>query len=41
MYTAWQKRNIITEKVQNSMLVPFISVPAASNTGTESDYPKK
>jgi len=36
-----QKRNVIIEKVQNSMLSPFKLVPAASNTVTESDYPKK
>jgi len=40
MYTDWQKRNIIA-KVQNSMLFPFKLLPAASNTVTESDYPKK
>lgn len=41
MYTVWQKRNVIIEKVQNSMPVPFKSDPAASNTVKESDYPKK
>jgi len=41
MYTAWQKTNVIIEKVQNSMLVPFKSNHAASNTVKELDYPKK
>jgi hypothetical protein len=41
IYTDWQKINVIIEKEQNSMLVSFKLVPAASNTVTESDYPKK
>lgn len=41
MHTAWQKRNVNIEKVQNLMLIPFKLVAAASNTVTESDYPNK